>query len=173
MRHNNPQRNVHLSTMEQVCVIFKKMGLFIRKMWMLMENTTRTQIPFYFCFCSALLFCPSDESSSNLPVCWTTLPWRGWYLLQNLTAPTAPLSSKFKTLQPGRSLSLGLAALGVSSGAGRGAKTSLVAPPALTQHKVIVGGGAHGIKHVGFVGDLELWRRKRNEVMKSCSVFFN
>lgn len=33
---------------------------------------------------------------------------------------------------------------------------SPVAPPALTQHKVVVGGGAHGVEHVGLVGDLEL-----------------
>lgn len=52
--------------------------------------------------------------------------------------------------------SLGVAVLGLSSGAGRGAEMSPVAPPALTQHKVVVGGGAHGIKNVGFIGDLEL-----------------
>lgn len=52
--------------------------------------------------------------------------------------------------------SLGLAVLGLSPGAGRGAEMSPVAPPALTQHKVIVGGGAHGVKNVGFIWDLEL-----------------
>lgn len=56
-----------------------------------------------------------------------------------------------------RCCSLGVAALGLSSRTGGGAQMSPVAPPALTQHKVIVGGGAHGIKYVGFVGDLELF----------------
>lgn len=31
-----------------------------------------------------------------------------------------------------------------------------MASPTLTKHKVVVGGGAHGVKYVGFVGDLEL-----------------
>lgn len=34
---------------------------------------------------------------------------------------------------------------------------SPVGPPALTEHKVVVGGGAHGIKYIGFVRDLELF----------------
>lgn len=50
---------------------------------------------------------------------------------------------------------LGKASLGWISRAGRGAKTSPVASPSLTKHKVIVGGGAHGVKHVGFIGNLE------------------
>lgn len=60
------------------------------------------------------------------------------------------------TFSQDRCFSLGVAALGLSSRAGRGAEMSPVGPPALAQHKVVVGGGAHGIKHVGFVGDLEL-----------------
>lgn len=67
--------------------------------------------------------------------------------------------------------SLAVAALGLSSRAGRGAQMPPVGPPALTQHKVIVGGGTHGIKHVGFVWDLELLGGKRNEVMKCCNFF--
>lgn len=55
-----------------------------------------------------------------------------------------------------RRFSLGVAALGLSSRTRRGAEMSPVGLPALTQHKVVVGGGAHGIKYVGFVGDLEL-----------------
>lgn len=50
---------------------------------------------------------------------------------------------------------LGKASLGWISRAGGGAKTSPAASPALTKHKVIVGGGAHGVKYVGFVGNLE------------------
>lgn len=62
---------------------------------------------------------------------------------------------------PERYFSFGVSAPGLSSRAGRGAKMSPVAPPAPTQHKVVVGGGAHGIKHVGFIWDLELWGRER------------
>lgn len=66
------------------------------------------------------------------------------------------------TITQDRCCSLGMAALGLSPGAGRGAKMFSTAPPALAQNKVIIGWGAHGIKHVGFVGYLELWGRKRN-----------
>lgn len=45
----------------------------------------------------------------------------------------------------------------MSSRTGEGAQISPVAPPALMQHKVIVGRSAHGIKHIGFVWDLELF----------------
>lgn len=55
-----------------------------------------------------------------------------------------------------RHFSLGKAGLGCTYRAGRGAKTSPVAPPSLTEHKVIVGGGTHSVKYVGFVRDLEL-----------------
>lgn len=68
--------------------------------------------------------------------------------------------------------SLGLAALGLSPRTGEGAQISPVAPPALMQHKVIVGRSAHGIKHIGFVWDLELWGRKRYRVMKCCNLFY-
>lgn len=43
-----------------------------------------------------------------------------------------------------------------------------VAPPALAQDKVVVGGGAHGIKHVGFVGDLQLFSAV--ELLKEAEV---
>lgn len=56
------------------------------------------------------------------------------------------------------------AAPGQSSRAGWRAKISPVAPPALAQDKVIVGSGAHCIKHVGFVGYLELCGKKRSKV---------
>ena len=55
-----------------------------------------------------------------------------------------------------RCSSLGLAALGLSSRAGRRAEISPVVPPVLAQDKVVVGVGAHGIKYIGFVRDLEL-----------------
>lgn len=85
----------------------------------------------------------------------------------------APLSSGCTplTVSQDRCVSPGVAAPGLSSRTGRGAQMSPVAPPALTQHKVIVGGRAHGIKHVGFVGDLELWGRKRNEAI-NCILFY-
>lgn len=56
------------------------------------------------------------------------------------------------------------AAPGQSSRAGWRAKISPVAPPALAQDKVIVGSGAHCIKHVGFVRYLELCGKKRSKV---------
>lgn len=64
-------------------------------------------------------------------------------------------------LTPESYFSFGVSVPGLSSRAGRGAKMSPVAPPAPTQYKVVVGGGAHGIKHVGFIWDLELWGRER------------
>lgn len=70
------------------------------------------------------------------------------------------------TFSQDRCFRLGLADLRLSSRAGRIAELSSVAPPALAQHKVIVGRCAHGIKYIGFARDLELWGRKRNEVMK-------
>lgn len=59
---------------------------------------------------------------------------------------------------------LGEATLRLSPGAGGGPQMSPISPPALTQHKVIVCGGAHGIEYIGFVRDLELWGRG-NEIM--------
>jgi len=44
----------------------------------------------------------------------------------------------------------------VSSRAGGRAYMSPVAPPAPTQHKVVIVRGAHGVKYVGFVGYVEL-----------------
>lgn len=55
-----------------------------------------------------------------------------------------------------RHFSLGIGVLGCISGAGRGAKTSPVASPSLTEHKVVVGGGTHSVKYVGLIWDLEL-----------------
>lgn len=55
-----------------------------------------------------------------------------------------------------RPVLLGVAAPGLSSRTRRRAEMSPVGLPALAQHKVVVGRGAHGIKHVGFVWDLEL-----------------
>lgn len=53
-------------------------------------------------------------------------------------------------------LSLGVAVLGLNATARRGAIMSPMALPALTQQEVVVGGGAHGVKYVGFIRDLEL-----------------
>lgn len=47
-----------------------------------------------------------------------------------------------------------MAVLGLSSRAGGGAEMSAVALPALAQDEVVVGCGAHGVKYVGFVGDV-------------------
>lgn len=81
-------------------------------------------------------------------------------LWENLGAAetTSAAPARFcPTLGPRRGLALlAVAVLLLRSQAGRGAKVSPVAPPALTQHKVVVGGGAHGVKHVGLVWDLEL-----------------
>lgn len=79
-----------------------------------------------------------------------------------------PLSSRTCSchLTPESYFSFGVSVPGLSSRAGGEAKMSPVAPPAPTQHKVVVGGGAHGIKHVGFIWDLELWggeRKRRGE----------
>lgn len=43
-----------------------------------------------------------------------------------------------------------------SAGAGEGAKLFPVAPPALSQHEVIVGRGAHGVEDVGVVRNVKL-----------------
>lgn len=61
-----------------------------------------------------------------------------------------------------RRSSLGVAALERRSGAGGGAQAPPVALPAPTQHKVVVGGGAHGVEYVGFVGQLKIWGRRRD-----------
>lgn len=68
--------------------------------------------------------------------------------------------------------SLSVAALGWSSGAEGRAEVSPVAPPVPAQDKVIVGRSAHGVKHIGFVGDLELWGRKEwgDEVVQLFSL---
>lgn len=47
---------------------------------------------------------------------------------------------------------------------------SPVAPPALTQHKVVVGGGAHGVEHVGLVRDLELLPTEKHLAEAEVSV---
>ncbi|TNN57968.1 hypothetical protein EYF80_031792 [Liparis tanakae] len=57
--------------------------------------------------------------------------------------------------------SLGVSGLERRSGAEGGAQAPPVAPPAPTQHKVVVGGGAHGVEHVGFVGELKICGRRR------------
>lgn len=62
-------------------------------------------------------------------------------------------------LSQDKCVSLGVAVLRLSSRTGDGAQMSPVGPPALSEHKVVVGGGAHGIKYIGFVRDLELWGR--------------
>lgn len=66
------------------------------------------------------------------------------------------------------SLSFGVTAPRLSPGTGGRAEMSPVAPPVLAQDKVVVGGGAHGIKYIGFVGDLELWGRKTNDLIRCC-----
>ena len=66
--------------------------------------------------------------------------------------------------------SLGKAGLGCLARAGREAQTPPVASPSLTEHKVIVGGGTHGVKHVGFIWDLELWCTRRNGKKRSASI---
>lgn len=45
---------------------------------------------------------------------------------------------------------------GSSAGAGEVAKLFPVAPPALPQHKVVVGRGAHGVEDVGIVRNVKL-----------------
>ena len=45
-----------------------------------------------------------------------------------------------------------------AGGGGGGKGVTAVAPPALAQDKIVVGLGAHGVEHVGLVGNLEFWR---------------
>lgn len=99
----------------------------------------------------------------------TTLPWRvdtktatGFCRLV-VVADEKPLCLKAVLLNFSRDAgsSLGVAALGLSSRAGGGAQVFPMAPPVLPQDKVVVGSGAHGIEYIGFVGNQELWVRKR------------
>lgn len=106
-------------------------------------------------------FGPSSLGVTLLPI-WTRVdvPHGFSSLWENLGAAetTSAAPARFcPTLGPRRELALlAVAGLLLRSQAGRGAKVSLVAPPTLTQHKVVVGGGAHGVKHVRLVWDLEL-----------------
>lgn len=59
-----------------------------------------------------------------------------------------------------------MAAPGYSPRTGGGAKRSAMAPPAMTQDKVVVGHGAHGVEYVGFVRNLELWGKEGEHQLK-------
>lgn len=72
-----------------------------------------------------------------------------------------PVSGLFLIVKLLRGLGLGssFAEAGFVVGTGtRGRAEALpVAPPSLPQHKVVIVRGAHGVKHVGFVRDVELF----------------
>ncbi len=99
----------------------------------------------------------SGSSLLSLDSLW----WRGVYKRPQICCWVVVADEQLPclsdvTLSQDRHVSLGMAALGLSSRTGGRAVMSPVGPPALTEHKVVVCGGAHGIKYVGFVGDLEL-----------------
>lgn len=129
---------------------------------MRIKSDMATQIPKSFPQGGFLRLCQASARASVLSA-------RSFFVFPSRGRPVSAAESRFVfcpadadeplTGKP----SLGGAGLGWISRAGRGAKASPVASPALTKHEVIVGRGAHGVKHVGFIGDLELWCGQRKE----------
>lgn len=162
MRCNNPQCIIQFfQQREEDC-----------KMWFIKMFPPRSWL---LRFCLALLFCTLWRLSRLFR---RPFPQKGPFSVRVpahiVVAESHGIAAKqliclrdeLRKIQPGKMLSLGVAVLGLNSTARRGAIMSHMALPALTQQKVIVGGGAHGVKYVGFIGDLELWGKKRNNWMQ-------